>query len=243
MEPRWVELELELAELLPRLAPCQQTEVRLVPTVTVPRFKGQQFCDGFTQVNADRIARSFMTDPPPSRFVALMYDRARVEAWGVTDPKVFRRHVIALGIHEYAHAIEMDFVAEHRRPAPEGHVEIDTARIAAQGARDYTNLSQAEYRALSRMIALMHDGRFVRVALHLRHRAMILGTDLARLTPGAVVSTARGRRHADFYAAALADEPERLVNRPFVDILALEPPAAFAELWERDRKDLEINCR
>ncbi len=77
-----------------------------------------------------------------------------------------------------------------------------------------------------------HEWAFIRAALHLTHRAAVLGVDL---TPRDVFDAEpHGLAPTCRYMAALGDEPDRLAGRDFATIEQAPPQAAFAELWLAD---------
>ncbi len=77
-----------------------------------------------------------------------------------------------------------------------------------------------------------HGPRFVRAALHLRHRA---GRHGVRVGPGLVFDArGRGLSHANAYRAALGDEPVRMARAAIRDVLATPLPEPFARLWADD---------
>lgn len=77
-----------------------------------------------------------------------------------------------------------------------------------------------------------HEADFIRIALHLRHRAEMAGV----LVPlfGYCAGTPYGLSHANRYRQALGNEPRRLAGERFRDILATPYPKAFWRLWTTD---------
>jgi hypothetical protein len=205
----------------------------------IPVFRGQRMFIAFTQTQLDRIVRPYIADAPPGRFVAIVYDRAKIEEWGIDDDAL-RRHWVALQCHEYAHAIELRFETDYlRRELPAGTVEHDATGLAAGANVDPQQMTAKEREEWEDLSFHSHDDRFVRVALHLAHRAETF-CKTGRITPGMVCSTTPGRSHPDRYAAELGDEPARRIADPFAAIMASDPPTAFSELFERDKKRREI---
>jgi hypothetical protein len=77
-----------------------------------------------------------------------------------------------------------------------------------------------------------HEAGFIRIALHLCHRAERAGVDIA---PAAICAGHRyGLSHASDYQDALGDEPARCTDVLFRDIAATDPPPAFTRLWAQD---------
>jgi hypothetical protein len=235
----WQMLEEEATRILKTCAPCQTFPLRIVATELIPAFRGQRGFVAWTQTQLDRIVRPYIADAPPGRFVAIVYDRAKIEEWGV-DGDALRRHWIALQLHEWAHAIELRFQTDYlRRDLPGESVERDAARMATRANVDPQEMTGKEREEWEAFSFSMHDGRFVRTALHLAHRAQTFWK-IGRITPGMVCWTTPGRSHPDRYAAALGDEPAGRIADPFEAIMASEPPTAFSELFERDKKRREV---
>jgi len=81
---------------------------------------------------------------------------------------------------------------------------------------------------------LTHGVPWLRTVLHLRGRLAMQGTDLS---PYRVIGPRPCLSLGEDYVRALGDEPERCAGWAIEDILATEPPAAFAELWSRDHAE------
>lgn len=82
---------------------------------------------------------------------------------------------------------------------------------------------------------LLHSSRFVRAAIHVTHRLRAIGCELYPWD--LVLGSGRydvGRGFA--YSVALADEPARRQTESLFDVLADDPPAAFADCAEQDRQ-------
>jgi hypothetical protein len=77
-----------------------------------------------------------------------------------------------------------------------------------------------------------HEVSFIRIALHLVHRAQQLGV---AISPAAVYASHRyGVSHISEYLDALGNEPTNFADRTIRQIVAEDPPRAFAELWNSD---------
>lgn len=77
-----------------------------------------------------------------------------------------------------------------------------------------------------------HEASFIRIVLHLRHRAELAGVCIAPALP--FFGYSYGLSHASRYLAALGDEPANMTRCPFQTILATQVPAAFSRLWNED---------
>jgi hypothetical protein len=77
-----------------------------------------------------------------------------------------------------------------------------------------------------------HEAGFIRIALHLCHRAEQAGIAIA---PAGICAGHRyGLSHASDYQDALGDEPARCTDMLFRDIAATDLPPAFTRLWAQD---------
>lgn len=77
-----------------------------------------------------------------------------------------------------------------------------------------------------------HEASFIRIVLHLCHRAERSGVSIA---PAAICAGRRyGLSHASDYQDALGDEPIRGANMLFREIAAMDPPHEFVRLCRDD---------
>src|SRR5690606_1649429 len=77
-----------------------------------------------------------------------------------------------------------------------------------------------------------HEWGFIRLCLHLAHRAVAAGWPVRPLD--VFDGNAYGLSPTWPYARALGDEPERLEDYSLSIVQKLPPPAAFAALWRED---------
>ena len=77
-----------------------------------------------------------------------------------------------------------------------------------------------------------HGASFIRIALHLRHRAREHGVIL--LANDLCGGPRYGLSSGTCYRAALGDEPGRMAHLTFREIAAIEPPTEFTNLWASD---------
>lgn len=74
-----------------------------------------------------------------------------------------------------------------------------------------------------------HETGFIRITLHLYHRAEREGVTIA---PAAIcVGHRYGLSHASDYQDVLGDEPDRCADMLFRDMAATDSPRAFSQLW------------
>jgi hypothetical protein len=120
------------------------------------------------------------------------------------------------------------------------------ARLALYRNREGDDPMRIQFEALCMGDAVAHEPapaenaapfegyghRFIRTALHLRHRAEVAGV----LVPlfGYCAGTQYGLSHPNRYRAALGDEPARLADLSFRQIFDTPYPSAFWRLWFDD---------
>jgi hypothetical protein len=77
-----------------------------------------------------------------------------------------------------------------------------------------------------------HESSFIRIAIHLAHRATLAGFDTK---PAGIF---HGHRHglssAACYEEALADEPQSMASLAICEIKTIPLPVAFRKLWQAD---------
>ncbi|MCO6454784.1 MAG: hypothetical protein J5I93_05740 [Pirellulaceae bacterium] len=147
-------------------------------------------------------------------------DRALAEDFNGED-LTYRTQAIAL--HEFGHVLDRPAVYEDRPGVDSNKLKFEAlivAHVTAKPPRE----DILPYHG--------HEAGFIRVCLHLCHRAKLVGFDIS---PGAICA---GYTYclsvAQRYQTALGDEPARCMGMLFRDILATKPPAAFTELWTND---------
>lgn len=80
-----------------------------------------------------------------------------------------------------------------------------------------------------------HGASFIRIALHLRHRAWQHGVYL--LANELCGGQRYGLSPGSAYKGTLGDEPRRLAHLTFDQIAAIEAPAEFTNLWLEDQRN------
>ncbi len=142
-------------------------------------------------------------------------------------------HVAAAAVHEVGHGFAdgYDLAAAGSEPGEDALkagreiTPLAAARMADRGA-------PTDRAIVGEFMA--HGERWIRAVLHLRRRIEAAGVYLPAST---CVGVRSELSRPEAYDAALADEPERTAGRPLAEILDSPAPAAFAELWERDRAE------
>lgn len=141
------------------------------------------------------------------------------------SPADFRLAFHSVAIHELAHVVERIPVIPEVEPLPEV-VEL------VQGMVDNEIYIIPEKRKKPRPPFFLHDARFFRALLHLRYRAWCAGF-VALVTVGHDFAN-HGLSDVLDYQTALGNEPFDLKDIPVSDVMALDPPQAFIDLFRRD---------
>lgn len=163
---------------------------------------------------------------------AILLDPVAIAADAAARPRASRRRVfpvVAMGVvlHELAHVIDAGPRDDKVEPDPD-LIQFGRLTLAA----DLTGIEPPTNGPGAAVPWRGHEWPFIRIALHLAHRAAEMG---APVTAGDVFDARDYELSATFrYVAALGDDPERLAGRPIAMIGQVPPPAAFVELWQAD---------
>ncbi len=139
--------------------------------------------------------------------------------------RVFPAVAMGLVLHELAHIIDAGPRQGEVEPDPDliqfGRLTL-AADLTGTGAPTNGPGAAAPWHG--------HEWPFIRIALHLAHRAAALGVD----APATDVFDARDYELSPTYryVAALGNERARLADTPIMTIGQIPPPAAFAALWQ-----------
>jgi hypothetical protein len=126
-------------------------------------------------------------------------------------------------IHELAHIVARYKLFAERDENDRQSIAAEAAAIGARAAGP----RPLEYR----MIPFFgHGATFIRTTLHLCYRADQVGTPGSPLVAGPGYLLSRKQ----LYRAALADEPQRMINARFIEIVSAPYPEAFWRLWVDD---------
>lgn len=162
---------------------------------------------------------------------AILLDPAEIAAGAARRPRPTRVRIfppVAMGVvlHELAHIID----AGPRDDAEPDRVLVEFGRLIL--AADLTGAAPPTNGPGADMPWRGHEASFVRIALHLAHRAHAAGVDIR---PDDVFDAGDyGLSVTRQYHTALGDEPERLAGVDFATIVDAAPPAAFTDLWRAD---------
>ena len=129
-----------------------------------------------------------------------------------------------IAIHELAHILDRPALYRERPHAEPDRLKFESLVLADEVAQPRPTVATQLYAG--------HGASFIRIALHLRHRAREHGV---LLLANALCGGPRyGLSPGSAYRAALGDEPTRLAHLTFCEIAGLEPPLEFTELWASD---------
>ncbi|RMF20524.1 MAG: hypothetical protein D6760_11385 [Deltaproteobacteria bacterium] len=131
--------------------------------------------------------------------------------------------VPAYVLHELAHILDRPALFADRSGVDPSRLKFEALVVADVTRRPVRDDLPAYFG---------HGHSFIRIAVHLCHRAQQAGFDVC---PAAICAGYRyGLSHASRYVDALGDEPRRCADWLFRDILAAKPPWAFSRLWTED---------
>ena len=134
-------------------------------------------------------------------------------------------------LHELAHVLDRPALYEDRTGVDPIRILFESlivANVTASPLREDIPLYHG------------HEVGFIRIALHLVHRAEQASFEVR---PGAICAGYHyGLSSAYRYQVALGDEPARCASMSFRDIRAMKPPPAFSSLWCHDFIDYHQRC-
>lgn len=214
------------AECLCRaVAPLDLADVPLyiVPQSRLPdHLGGKAVCDGFTSPRLDLYLQEVIGPAWRGRGPCMVVNDDFESHMDARDVESDIFHTV---LHELAHIL--------LRPTAHRHQPSDNPALLQFEALCMGNaVSREDEPAETAAPFQGHGHRFIRAALHLRHRAEVLGT----LVPmfGYCAGAYYGLSHPNRYREALGDEPVRLADRRIRDILDTPYPKAFWRLWSTD---------
>jgi len=140
--------------------------------------------------------------------------------------RCFARTFLGDVLHELAHIFDAGLIGGPEPPANLVTFAALALKAELDGVTAPTNGPSAT------IPWRRHEAPFIRLVLHLAHRARTCGTWL--FAEDVFDAVEYGLSPTRRYAAALGDEPGRLAGSAFADIQATPLPTAFAELWQAD---------
>ena len=197
------------------------TPLYLVRQSSLPNghFAGEHHY-AFTTPSLDIYLRDYIPGYRGRGPCMLLNDLAMAEDW---DGDNLAYLVLTSTLHEFAHILDRPALYEDRTGVDPDKLLFESLVIADSTKRPPRDDLPAYYG---------HELGFIRIALHLCHRASLAGVGIAS---AAICAGHRYRlSHASEYQEAIGDEPQRCVGMLFRDIAATDPPLAFRTLWATD---------
>lgn len=148
---------------------------------------------------------------------------------GSSRRRVFPAAAMGVVLHELAHIVD----AGPRDEAEPDPALIQFGRLTL--AADLTGTEAPTNGPGARVPWRGHEWSFIRIALHLAHRAAGLRVDVTASDVFEARDYELSPTHR--YVASLGDEPALLASQPITTINSVPPPGAFVELWDADVRD------
>ena len=215
------------AEKLVRAAATELDGTRLhIVRASETAFADSPAFDAFVHPKADIWCREAIGQDWRGRAVCIVVSDEALNR----EPQPMQPDVAASWIcHELAHVlVDGWWAGRDEAPVPG---EEETARIVPAVAAHLKAPIPWKSEAQDKEVR-DHGPAFLRAAIHLRRRIQAQGTYLA--AQGASAGRYHWLQLIETYEGAIRDEPERLAGMRITDIIDLEPPPAFARLWEED---------
>ena len=183
---------------------------------------GRSVAYGFTTPNLDLCLQDVIGPAWRGRGGCFVLGDAELAGLDAFDAEAY---VTSVALHELAHILDRPPVDRGQEGGDPNRLLFESLCIGRAVAQDPSPVDEAaSFEA--------HGLRFIRAALHLRHRAVALGALVPLYCYCA--GSQYGLSHPLRYREALGDEPARLADRPIRDILAAPCPEAFSRLWAAD---------
>lgn len=201
-----------------------ETPLYIVPQSRITGILGGPAdCLGFTSPSLDLYLRNDIGWAWRGRGACMVINDLRYADQPLDDVEL---DFFAIALHELAHILERPMLFQERADVEPAKLLFESIVLAAY-VQDSPVDGMPERTPLKD-----HDDRFIRAVLHLRHRADVLGVEVA---PALVCPTRDlGLSHANAYRDALGDEPIQLFESSIRQILASPPPEEFSRLWADD---------
>jgi len=197
------------------------TPLYLVPqSILPPQCGSGDHCYGYTTPSLDLYLRDHISDWRDRGPCMVVNDIGLAEDYELEDLAYI---VPAYVLHELAHILDRPTLYEDRTGVDPNKLLFESLVVANVGERPQRDDLPPYFG---------HGHSFIRIALHLCHRAQQTGVDVR---PTAICAGHRyGLSHASLYLEALGDEPARCAGMSFQDIKSFKPPRAFSHLWTVD---------
>ncbi len=189
-------------------------------------FGGAADCSGFTTPDLDLYLRDTIATAWRGRGPCMVVnDNDFTEQMDAAD---IESAIAATALHELAHIVQRPALFRDRQNEDPDKLVYEALCVghivATEPGPDSAAATAKPYYG--------HEAGFIRVALHLRYRAELA----CALVPlfGFCAGNLYGLSHPTRYLAALADEPARLIDASFKEIIATPYPEEFSRLWASD---------
>ncbi len=178
-------------------------------------------CEAYTSPCLDLYLREFIPNWGGRGPCLVLNDLALLAD---VHPEDLEAVVLGITVHELAHILDRSALYRERRDAEPDRLKFEALVLADEVGQPRQTVAAPLYTG--------HGASFIRIALHLRHRArehgvLLLANDLCG-------GPRYGLSSASAYRAALGDEPTRLAHLTFREIAAIQPPEAITNLWASD---------
>jgi len=200
------------------------TPLYIVPQSRLPADRGSlSICDGFTTPSLDLYLRDVIGPAWRGRGPSIVIKD--VAPAGEMDEQDVETAFMGIAIHELAHILGRTNLYADRD-------EADQTAILAEAADMARRVAGPLVRENRTIPFLGHGARFIRIVLHLCHRASAAGAPIA---PREVFDgTGYCLSRMNQYRSALGAEPRRLAQAGMREILDTPYPQAFWRLWTTD---------
>jgi hypothetical protein len=210
-----------------QVAPCDLGDAPLyiLPQTGVPaNCGGRSTADGFTAPSLDLYLRDVIGPAWRGRGPCMVVNDIDLSD-GQPDPIDIESAFCGIVLHELAHILLRPAPFKPRPDAEPAKIAFESLVVGHAVATEPPADAQVEPFA-------GHEADFIRVALHLRHRADLAGTLVPMFYYCA--GTFYGLSHPNRYREALGDEPDRMAGLSIREILATPCPETFWHQWTID---------
>lgn len=195
-----------------------ETPLYIVPQSNLPEECGPgDHCYGYTTPSLDIYLAPHIPNYRGRGPCMVINDIALAEDYEPRDAEYLTRaHVL----HELAHILDRPALFKDRSGENPDKLLFESLVVANATQRPARRDIPAYFG---------HEAGFIRIVLHLCHRAERAGV---HVSPIVICAGHRfGLSPASVYREALGDEPHRCADMTFREILATRPPRAFSSLW------------
>jgi hypothetical protein len=201
------------------------TFLYIVPQSRIPADRGgNSVADGFTEPSLDLHLQDIIGPAWRGRGPCMVINDTDL-FYGHPDPLDIESTFCGIALHELAHVLMRPAPFKPRPDAEPAKIVFESLVVGHSVTIEPSVDTQVEPFA-------GHEAGFIRVALHLRHRADRAGVLVPMFYYCA--GTPYGLSHPNRYRKALGNEPDRLADLSIREIIATPYPKAFWRLWTAD---------